>query len=69
MNGEPTVDRDYSDLYGFENYPFSRVSVRFTSSPSGMDTSRLLVVSAKWAQRASLCGTRTAGYGGSRLPS
>jgi len=32
MNGEPTVDRDYSDLYGLENYLFSKVSARFTKT-------------------------------------
>jgi hypothetical protein len=32
MNGEPTVDRDYRDLYGLEDYLFSKVSARFTKT-------------------------------------
>lgn len=32
MNGEPTMGRDYRDLYGLENYLFSKVSARFTKT-------------------------------------
>lgn len=32
MNGEPTVGRDYRDLYWIESYLFSKVSARFTKT-------------------------------------